>query len=83
MGRLKVRLELSGAARAGAIEGAEHAGVLDRRSQPGRHPLYRIGLGDDLIDVIAIDALKRAYLDTTKPNNAWWRWIRSGQRVPP
>jgi len=21
--------------------------------------------------------------NATKPNNAWWRWIRSGQRNPP
>ena len=32
------------------------------RSQPGRHPFHRMGLGDDLIDVIAIDALKHAPL---------------------
>ena len=38
-------------------------GILNRRSEPGRHPLHRIGLGDDLIDVIAIDALKRALLE--------------------
>jgi hypothetical protein len=40
----------------------EHAGILNRRSQPGRNPLHRFGLGDHLIDVIAIDALKRAQL---------------------
>jgi hypothetical protein len=33
---------------------------LSWRSQPGRHPLRRLGLGDDLIDVIAVDAMKRA-----------------------
>ena len=37
-------------------------GILNRRSQPGRYPLHRSGLGYDLIDVIAIDALKRAHL---------------------
>ena len=42
----------------------EHAGILNRRSQPGRYPLYRSGLADDLIDVIAIDALKRAQLES-------------------
>ena len=47
-----------------AIEGVEHAGILNRRSQPGRYPLYRSGLADDLIDVIAIDALKRAQLES-------------------
>jgi len=31
---------------------------LNWRSHPGRYPLHRFGLGDDLIDVIAIDALK-------------------------
>ena len=35
---------------------------LNRRSQPGRYPLHRFGLGDHLVDVIAIDALKRAQL---------------------
>ena len=63
MGRLKVRLGLtSGQDRAAGIEGAEHAGILNRRLQPGRYPLHRSGLGYDLIDVIAIDALKRAHL---------------------
>jgi hypothetical protein len=45
-----------------AIEGVEHGGILNRRSQPGRYPLHRFGLGDHLVDVIAIDALKRAQL---------------------
>jgi hypothetical protein len=39
-------------------------GDLDRRSQPGRHPLHRIGLSDDLINMIAIDALKHALLES-------------------
>jgi hypothetical protein len=38
--------------------------ILNRRSQPGRHPFHRMGLGDDLIDMIAIDALKRAPLES-------------------
>ena len=42
----------------------EHAVVLSRRSQPGRTPLHRFGLADDLIDVIAIDALERAQLES-------------------
>jgi hypothetical protein len=45
-----------------AIEGVEHPGILSRRLQTGRHPLHRFGLGDHLIDVIAVDALKRAQL---------------------
>jgi hypothetical protein len=45
-----------------AIEGVEYPGILSRRLQTGRHPLHRFGLGDHLIDVIAIDALKRAQL---------------------
>jgi hypothetical protein len=47
-----------------AVEGVEHAGILNRRSQPGRYTLHRSGLGDHLIDVIAIDALKRAQLES-------------------
>jgi len=39
-------------------------GILNRRSQPARHPLHRVGLGYDLIDVIAIDALKRTLLES-------------------
>jgi hypothetical protein len=39
-------------------------GDLNRRSQPGRHPLHRIGLGDDPINMIAIDALKHALLES-------------------
>ena len=39
-------------------------GDLNRRSQPGRHPLHRVGLGDDLINMIAIDALKHALLES-------------------
>ena len=42
----------------------EHAGILSRRLQPGRYPLHRFGLGDNVIDVIAIDALKRAQLES-------------------
>ena len=38
--------------------------MLNRRSQSGTHPLHRMGLGDDLIDVIAVDALKRAPLES-------------------
>jgi hypothetical protein len=65
VGRLKVRLGLtSGQDRAAGIEGAEHAGILNRRSQPGRNPLHRFGLSDHLIDVIAIDALKTAQLES-------------------
>jgi len=48
-----------------------HCGsILNRRSQPGTHPLHRIGLGDDLIDVIAIDALKQAHQPTTSNGGA-------------
>jgi hypothetical protein len=36
---------------------------LNRRSQPGRHPLRRVGFDYDRVDVIAIDALKRALLE--------------------
>jgi hypothetical protein len=36
---------------------------LKRPSQSGMKPLSRGGLGDDLIDVIAIDALERAHLE--------------------
>jgi hypothetical protein len=39
-------------------------GILSRRSQPGRPPLHRVGLADDLVDVIAIDALKHAQLES-------------------
>jgi hypothetical protein len=46
------------------MEGVEHAVILNRRSQLGRQPFHRIGLGHDLIDVIAIDALKRALLES-------------------
>jgi hypothetical protein len=64
VGRLKVRLGLTSAQdRAAAIEGAKHVGILNRRLQPGRNPLHRFGLSDHLIDVIAIDALKRAQLE--------------------
>jgi hypothetical protein len=34
--------------------------ILNRRTQPGRRPFHRMGLGHDVIDVIAIDALKHA-----------------------
>jgi hypothetical protein len=37
---------------------------LTWRSQPGKHPFHRMGLGDDLIGVIAIDALKHAPLES-------------------
>jgi len=37
---------------------------LNWRSQPGRYPLRRMGLADDLIDVIAIDAVKRAQVES-------------------
>jgi hypothetical protein len=50
--------------RARAMEGVEHAVILNRRSQLGRHPFHRMGLSDDPIDVIAIDALKRAHLES-------------------
>jgi hypothetical protein len=36
--------------------------ILNRRTQPGRHPFHRMGLGNDLIDMIALDALKHAPL---------------------
>jgi len=38
--------------------------MLNRRSQPGRHPFHRMRLGDDLVDVIALDALKDAPLES-------------------
>jgi hypothetical protein len=47
----------------GATVGGQLKTILNRRAQPGRHPLHRIGLGDDLVDVIAIDALERAHLE--------------------
>jgi hypothetical protein len=50
--------------RARPSRGVEHAGILNRRSQRGRYPLHRFGLDYDLIDVIAIDALKRAQLES-------------------
>jgi hypothetical protein len=45
-------------------KGGQLKAILNWRSQLGRHPLHRIGLGDDLVDVIAIDALKRAHLES-------------------
>ena len=56
----------------GRNEAATHVmrGILNRRSEPGRHPLHRIGLGDDLIDVIAIDAIKQAHQPTTSNGGA-------------
>ena len=68
-----------------AIEGVEHAGILNRRSQPARYPLHRFGLGDHLIDVIAIDALKRAQLESdaggldTRQDH-WSQTFRTGVR---
>src|SRR5580704_4748068 len=50
--------------RAAAIEGVEPAGLLNGRLQLGRYPLHGAGLADDLIDVIAVDALKRAQLES-------------------
>jgi hypothetical protein len=38
--------------------------ALNRRMQPGTHPLHRAGFGNDLIDVLAIEALKRALLES-------------------
>ena len=88
MGRLKVRLGLPAAFMDShrAIEGLEHAGILKRRSQPGRYPLHRFGLGDHLVDVIAIDALQRAQLkadarglDTHQGH--WTPTFRTGVRL--
>jgi len=65
-GRLRVRLGLtSGLPRlAQGRRGRGACRILNRRSQPGRYPLHRFGLSDHLIDVIAIDALKRAQLES-------------------
>jgi len=64
-GRSKVRLGLaSEQVRPGTVDGTAHAIILNRRPQPGRYPLHRIGLGDELVDVMAIDALKRAHLES-------------------
>lgn len=41
--------------------------ILDWRTQAGTRPLHRIGFGDNLIDVIAIHALKRAKLEPDAP----------------
>ena len=38
-----------------------------RRLRPGRNPPHRRGLGDDVIDMIAIDALKCTQLETDAP----------------
>jgi hypothetical protein len=45
---------------------------LDRRPQPGRNPLHRVGFADNLIDVIAIDAPKRADIKS-KPSGLYVR----------
>jgi hypothetical protein len=37
---------------------------LNRRSQPGRYPLHRMSFADDFIEVVAIDALKHAPLES-------------------
>jgi len=44
-------------------EAANSKAILNRRAQLGRHPPHRIGLGDDLVDVIAIEAPKRVHLE--------------------
>jgi len=44
--------------------GSSQLSCLNRRSQPGRHPFHRMGFGDDLIDMVAIDALKPAHLES-------------------
>ena len=63
--RPKVRFGLThDQARARTFEGAKRTGILVRRPQPGRSPLHRIGLGDEPVDVIAVDALKRAHLES-------------------
>jgi hypothetical protein len=50
--------------RAQGYRGRGACRVLNRRSQPGRSPLHRFGLSDHLVDVIAIDALKQAHLES-------------------
>jgi hypothetical protein len=64
----------------------EHAVVLSRRSQPGRIPLHRFGLADDLIDVIAVDALKCTQLESDArgldPHRDHWpQTFRTGVRL--
>src|SRR4030095_15984019 len=44
--------------------GSSQLSCLNRRSQPGRHPFHRMGFGDDLIDMVAIDALKPAHFES-------------------
>jgi hypothetical protein len=66
-------------------------GDLNRRSQPGRHPLRRIDLGDDPINMIAIDALKHALLEsdprrlmrvrTIGPKHLGQGWSRIAMRL--
>src|SRR4030095_7958355 len=46
--------------------GSSQLSCLNRRSQPGRHPFHRMGFGDDLIDMVAIDALKPAHLESIR-----------------
>jgi hypothetical protein len=52
---------------------------LNWRPQRGRHPFHRMGLGDHLIDVIAIDALKHAPLvpDTRRLDVCQDHWPRT------
>ena len=38
--------------------------LLNRRSKSGRSPFHRRRLSDDLIDVIAVHASKRAHLES-------------------
>ena len=45
-------------------EGGLFGSILNGRSQSGKHPLHRMGLGYDPIDVIAIDPLKRAHFES-------------------
>ena len=53
--------------------------MLDRRSQPGRHPVHRMGLCNNLVDVIAHDALKNAPLEsgTRRLDGCQVHWARA------
>jgi len=58
------------------IESLEQVVILNRRAQAGGHPFHRSGFGDDLIDVITINALKRAQLgaDARGPDLRQHHW---------
>jgi hypothetical protein len=53
--------------------------MLSRRSQFGMHPFHRMCLDNDLIDVIALDALKPAPLEseTRRLDGCQDHWARA------